>query len=532
MAATTATPAAKAAPSSSPVVGSDLASAEEAAERQPQLEEQSEEDTYVRDTDLGPHDVLLGRGAPFLNYTGNRRFRAYVQTLRGIYGAARRNRIKNEIARRVVDEIVGRRGGRFLVCVADAAATAASSPSSRRKLSSLGVPPGTRRLWKLAEEGVMLEKCKQTLRDKDPEEDSSSSSRKKNSTQKQEQPGVRAVAAAEAADELSSAISSKKRKSPSSFSSHHHDHGTEAKRHHQQYHYPDEETNSMRYRATTPIRTSSHRSHHHQDTTTVFATKSSTAAVPQPAAATMTSTMLSQPLEQQLWPSSSFLLPMVQWPHSSNGSAELTRQDHHHTRPSPPQPLLTEASALSLPLAAWIGTMTATGVRSAPGPFVSSMRPPPLALRQGLLRSELPLRQQLPPLPLLHQVEQPQLFSQLLSLSQQLHQPPPPLPAAMQSLHHSLQHLTGRAHRQGLVLPTPIQEDDPLSLALSAATDRQQILTTLQDLRRQHQRELHQLMLLQLLSPLQSPASSLGQQQQHSVSHEHAPISGNGHHYQ
>jgi hypothetical protein len=111
------------------------------------------EHEYV--TATGPHDVLLGRGAPFLNYEGNKRFREFVRTKRSSYKLAMSATEKNAIAQEIVDDMA-RRGGRFLMLANDVAANA-----------RMGLPPDTR-LWRVvADDKAVLFKCKQTLRDKD-----------------------------------------------------------------------------------------------------------------------------------------------------------------------------------------------------------------------------------------------------------------------------------------------------------------------------------------------------------------------------
>jgi hypothetical protein len=106
-------------------------------------------------TALNPDDVLLGRGAPIINYEGNVRFRELVQTHKADYIGTGRHQTKDVIARQIVAEI-GNRNGRFLRRIA-----------SSEQAQILGVPDGTT-AWLVAHETVAIEKVKQALRDKDP----------------------------------------------------------------------------------------------------------------------------------------------------------------------------------------------------------------------------------------------------------------------------------------------------------------------------------------------------------------------------
>jgi hypothetical protein len=107
-------------------------------------------------TKLTQNDILLGRGAPIINYEGNVRFRALVSTRKKEYNSTGRHQIKDEIARQIVLE-VKRRNGRFL-----------------RKLDAKGDDQqagihDAEPAWTIADEDVILEKVKQALRDKEPE---------------------------------------------------------------------------------------------------------------------------------------------------------------------------------------------------------------------------------------------------------------------------------------------------------------------------------------------------------------------------
>lgn len=110
--------------------------------------------TYVTSPTL--NDVLLGRGAPYISFEGNRRFRSYVRTRKAEYMAANRHQTKEAIARSVINEIQ-RRGGRFLERVKD-----------KSVRTALGLVDDETKLWALAPDDAVVEKCKQALRDKDP----------------------------------------------------------------------------------------------------------------------------------------------------------------------------------------------------------------------------------------------------------------------------------------------------------------------------------------------------------------------------
>lgn len=105
-------------------------------------------------TVLQPNDVIMGRGAPTIQYKGNIMFRELISTRKVEYMKAGRHRIKRDIARQILDEI-NRRGGRFLRKV-----------DNRAEARALGVPPGEH-AWVVANEAEVIEKVKQALRDRD-----------------------------------------------------------------------------------------------------------------------------------------------------------------------------------------------------------------------------------------------------------------------------------------------------------------------------------------------------------------------------
>lgn len=99
-------------------------------------------------TELGYNDVLLGRGAASINYVGNVIFREIVKEKRVEYLSTARRQTKDDIAKSIID-IVRSRNGRFL-----------------RKV------PGDQIAWVAVENERIIEKVKQSLRDKEysPEE--------------------------------------------------------------------------------------------------------------------------------------------------------------------------------------------------------------------------------------------------------------------------------------------------------------------------------------------------------------------------
>lgn len=117
----------------------------------------SAEDHPVRYvTELQPNDVLMGRGAPIINYEGNVRFRDLVRTRKADYIHTTRHQVKDEIARSVLQEI-HRRDGHFLRRI-----------DSETELRQFGITEATK-AWMVVHNDVALEKVKQALRDKDSE---------------------------------------------------------------------------------------------------------------------------------------------------------------------------------------------------------------------------------------------------------------------------------------------------------------------------------------------------------------------------
>jgi hypothetical protein len=108
-------------------------------------------------TELHPNDILMGRGAPIINYEGNVRFRELVRTRKVDYVNTTRHQVKDEIARCILQEIK-RRDGHFLRRI-----------DSEGELRRLGISEEATKAWIIVDNDVALEKVKQALRDKDPE---------------------------------------------------------------------------------------------------------------------------------------------------------------------------------------------------------------------------------------------------------------------------------------------------------------------------------------------------------------------------
>lgn len=109
-------------------------------------------------TQLTPNDVLFGRGAPSIGNEGNVRFRQLVQSRKLEYIDTGKRQVKDWIARQVI-QAVSIRQGRFLRKI-----------ESLVEAEQLGAPEGTP-AWVLVEEGTVLQKVKQALRDRDSMED-------------------------------------------------------------------------------------------------------------------------------------------------------------------------------------------------------------------------------------------------------------------------------------------------------------------------------------------------------------------------
>jgi hypothetical protein len=106
-------------------------------------------------TELRNNDVMMGRGAGMIHNMGNVRFRELVATRKEEYVRAERNHKKQAIAKQILAEIV-RRNGRFVRKV-----------EKPEEAKALGIPEGTQ-AWVLANSDAVLEKVKQALRDKGP----------------------------------------------------------------------------------------------------------------------------------------------------------------------------------------------------------------------------------------------------------------------------------------------------------------------------------------------------------------------------
>ena len=99
---------------------------------------------------LNSNDVLLGRGTGSNQYIGNQRFRALVEGLKAEYNSSRRQTLKTNIAKDLLDHVYSL-GGRFLQLDED------------QKPGDNIVEKGT---WYVVGDKIALEKCKQALRQK------------------------------------------------------------------------------------------------------------------------------------------------------------------------------------------------------------------------------------------------------------------------------------------------------------------------------------------------------------------------------
>lgn len=99
-------------------------------------------------TELGPYDVLLGRGAPCMKNPGNVRFRQFVEKHRSAYCRSWKTQVKAKIASSIQAEIHAR-NGHFL------------RPLHINESLELGVvPPETvavAKMWVLADTDAVIE---------------------------------------------------------------------------------------------------------------------------------------------------------------------------------------------------------------------------------------------------------------------------------------------------------------------------------------------------------------------------------------
>ena len=103
--------------------------------------------------DLNPNDVLMGRGAPSTEYSGNLKLRQLVLEHRDEYMNCTKRAGKNKISKRIIDT-VHQRGGRFLHRV-----------TTMEEARQLNVPPG-KQAWRIVPPSPPLFiKVKQLMRD-------------------------------------------------------------------------------------------------------------------------------------------------------------------------------------------------------------------------------------------------------------------------------------------------------------------------------------------------------------------------------
>jgi hypothetical protein len=107
---------------------------------------------------LHRNDVLLGRGVPVFNYSGNRRFRQIISEFKPRYSAASKHQLKNNITREIID-VIENSNGRFVREVKTSAEAA-----------SLGIPQGMK-AWALVDDDAKVLKVKQALREPNLKED-------------------------------------------------------------------------------------------------------------------------------------------------------------------------------------------------------------------------------------------------------------------------------------------------------------------------------------------------------------------------
>jgi hypothetical protein len=150
----------------------------------------------------GPHDVLMGRGAPLSDHVGNQRLRQHVLEVRADYAAASTHVAKRKIALSVL-AAVSARGGRFLrkrakvteptslpfgedteeQPAAEANSLLQGSASAVEQASSL------KGAWGIVEDQAeLLHKIKQLLRDMKPEARARRAQRKRRWRAKQTSP--------------------------------------------------------------------------------------------------------------------------------------------------------------------------------------------------------------------------------------------------------------------------------------------------------------------------------------------------------
>jgi hypothetical protein len=114
-------------------------------------------------TRIGPHDVLMGRGATSAYYQGNVRFRELVRSRKREYQSCKYHRHKQAIALDIY-KAVASHGGRFLLR-AETVLDRATLPNA--DTNGLQEPA----LWVQASHHVALEKIKQALRDNEPKQE-------------------------------------------------------------------------------------------------------------------------------------------------------------------------------------------------------------------------------------------------------------------------------------------------------------------------------------------------------------------------
>jgi hypothetical protein len=142
-------------------------------------------------TELNPNDVLLGRGALCDRFPGNIQFRTLIRNRKDEYCSAHTSN-KKVIAQEIV-ESVHSTGGRFLCRCLDPY-NGGGSHDEKRRHSGVSHVNFHSTTWKIANEGVAIEKVKQALRDMNSD-DSKPSSKKEPSKKVAADPSRRPTAA-------------------------------------------------------------------------------------------------------------------------------------------------------------------------------------------------------------------------------------------------------------------------------------------------------------------------------------------------
>lgn len=110
-------------------------------------------------TEITNDDVLLGRGIPITNYSGNVRFRQLVVERKEMYCSTCQHQIKNELAREIIKIIKDENGGRFIREIKTTA-----------EAKELGITSSIKDMkhWVILDDKTIMQKVKQALREPGP----------------------------------------------------------------------------------------------------------------------------------------------------------------------------------------------------------------------------------------------------------------------------------------------------------------------------------------------------------------------------